>query len=188
MESQKRVNFEIVLNMRKFRFIILLLVLQSPAFQLPAQNCYYDFKEVDPITGELEKGNTFNVGDFIERNWQLRLNKKGNRYFVGMYIRISGYVRDIITPKNQIIFKLASGEIVTIHANNEYVPISQTDLYGGIYSYFSAWYSISEEDFRKLTSSRLTYLRVTVGTRTYDESFSKRKGKLFQRKADCIFL
>jgi hypothetical protein len=155
------------------------------AEQTYGQKCYYDYVEKDQITGEIIKGNTFGIGCFIGYGWIIGLNKHGNRYFVDMHIQISGNVRDVITPKNSIIFKLENGKIITIHANEEYVPTSQVNRYG-MYSWFNARYYISEEEIQKLASSRLKYIRASVGTDTYDESFSKRKGKKFQKNANCI--
>jgi hypothetical protein len=155
--------------------------------QTYCQKCYYDYVEKDQITGEIIKGNTFGIGCFIGCGWIIGLNKHGNRYFVDMHIKISGNVRDVITPKNSIIFKLENGEIITVYANEDYVPTSQATQYG-IYSWFNSRYYISEENLQKIASSRLTYIRASVGTDIYDDSFSKRKGKLFQKNAKCILL
>ena len=171
--------------MRRMKVFGLVMLFIFSAVQAQSQECWYDYHEKDQITGNIVKGNTFNIGSFLDRSWQLGLNKHGDQYFVGMYIRLSGNSRDVITPENTIIFKLENGEIITIHANEDYVPTSQTTHYE-IVSWFNARYYISEDNMLKIASSRLIYIRVSVGTKIYDKSFSKKKGKLFQRSAKCI--
>jgi hypothetical protein len=173
--------------MNRIKVFGLVLLFIFLAVQAYSQKCWYDYHEVDPITGNKVKGNNFNIGGFLDSGWQLGLNKHGNQYFIGMYIRLSGNIREVITPENTIIFKLENGEIITIHANEDYVPTSQATQYG-IYSWFNARYYIPEDDMRKIASSRLTYIRASIGTKIYDASFSKRKEKLFQSNARCILL
>jgi hypothetical protein len=154
--------------------------------QAYSQKCLYDYNEIDPITGNEVKGITFSNAYFFP-SWQLGLNKHGDQYFVSMYISLSGNIRDVITPENTIVFKLENDKIITIHANEDYLPTSQATQYG-IYSWFNARYYISEDDMQKIASSRLVYVRASVGTKIYDGSFSKKKGKQFQSIAKCIML
>jgi len=192
--TKRPLNSENLKNRKMTRIKVLgfLLLFFLITEQTYSQKCYYDYIEKDQITGEMIKGNTIGFGCFIGCGWIIGLNKHGNRYFVDMHIKLSGSVRDVITPKNSIIFKLENGEIITIYANEEYVPSSSLTPNWGwgqdIVSWFNARYYISEEDIQKIASSRLTYIRASVGTDTYDESLSKRKGKVFQKNAKCILL
>ena len=157
------------------------LLLMCATGQAYSQKCKYDYQKEDKITGETTKGSTFS----IKMWWKLGLNKNGNQYFIGMWIRINGNIRDVITPENTIIFKLENGEIITINANEDYFPSAQTDQYG-VYSDFNARFSISEEDMKKLAASPLVYVKVGVGARVYDESFATKKGRTFQNLAKCM--
>ena len=145
------------------------------------QKCKYDYKKNDPITGEESKGSTFSIKIW----WKLGLNKNGNQYFVGMFVRIDGNIRDVITPENTIIFKLENGDIITVNANEHYAPSAQAGQ-RGVHSDFRANYNISPEDMQKLAASPLTHIRMGIGTRVYDESFSAKRGKSFQNIAKCI--
>jgi len=156
------------------------------SIQAYSQKCWYDYHEIDPITGNEVKGITLSNTYFFP-SWQLGLNKHGDQYFVSMYISLSGNTRETITPENTIIFKLENGEIVKIHANENYLPTAEVTKYG-FSSWLTARYYISEDDLQKIASSRLTYVRVSIGPKIYDGSFSKRKGKKFQNIAKCIML
>jgi len=179
VKNQKKAKSKI----KSFGLIMLFVFLTVQAY---SQKCWYDYHEIDPITGNEVKGITFSNAYFFP-SWQLGLNKHGNQYFVSMYISLSGNTREIITPENTIIFKLENGEIVTIHANENYVPTSEVTIYG-FSSWLTARYYISEDDLQRIASSRLTYVRVSIGPKIYDGSFSKRKGKQFQSNAKCIML
>lgn len=146
-----------------------------------SQKCKYDYQKKDEITGEETKGSTFDV----KRGWKFGLNKNGNQYSVGMLINLNGNVRDIITPENTIIFKLENGEIITVQANQDYVPTAQATEYG-IVSIYNARYAISKDDLQKMASSPLIYIRISIGIQTYDENLVAKKGKSFQEQASCI--
>jgi hypothetical protein len=171
-------------NLTKIGLLLLIIFL---AVQSYSQKCWYDYHMKDPITDNEIKGITFNVGGFLDSRWQLELHKHGNQYFIGMYIKLNGNIREVITPENTIVFKLENGEIITIHANEDYVPTSQATQYG-IVSWFNARYVIPEDDMQKIAASQLTYIRASVGTQVYGGSISKKKGKLFQSNAKCILL
>ncbi len=113
------------------------------------------------------------------------LNKNGNQYFLGMLIQLNGNVRDIITPENTIIFKLENGEIISVNASQDYVPTAQATEYG-IVSIYSVRYNISKEDLKKIASSPISYIRISIGLQTYDENIVSKKGKSFQDQANCI--
>jgi len=146
-----------------------------------SQKCKYDYQKKDEITGEETKGSTFDV----KRGWKLGLNKNGNQYFLGMLIQLNGNVRDIITPENTIIFKLENGEIISVNASQDYVPTAQATEYG-IVSIYSVRYNISKEDLKKIASSPISYIRISIGLQTYDENIVSKKGKSFQDQANCI--
>ncbi len=152
------------------------------SLNLSAQKCKFDYEKKDPLTGAQTKGISFNVKLW----WQLGINKIDDTYNVGAAIRISGNVRDIITPENTLIFKLVSGEIVTIHANSESLPIAQATNQGVI-TVYTVTYNISVEDLERLASSPLAYLRIGIGSeRVYDEEFKEKRGVEFQNRAKCM--
>jgi hypothetical protein len=167
--------------MNKIKIFGLVLLFSFIAVSAYSQKCKYDYQRKDPLTGEETKGNTFGVNLW----WKLGLNKNGDNYFVGMFIRLSGNVRDVITPENTIIFKLENGEIITIYASEEFVPTAQATQ-NGVISVFNARFNISENDLQKIASSPLTYIKMSVGPRVYEETFASKKGKTFQEKARCI--
>jgi len=174
-------------NKSRIKNFALIMLFAFLTVQIYSQKCLYDYQKIDPITGNEVKGIIFNIDGYFFPSWQLGLNKHGNQYFVSMYISLSGNIRDVITPENTITFKLENDKIITIHANEDYLSTSQATQYG-IVSWFNARYYISEDDIQKIASSRLIYVRVSIGTKIYDGSFSKRKGKQFQRNAKCIIL
>ena len=186
-KNRKLKNLEKTTNRNRVKGFGLVIFFICLTVQSYSQKCWYDYLEVDPISGNNVKGITFSIGGFLFSDWDLGLNKHGNQYFVGMYIGLSGNIRDVITPENTITFKLENGEIITIYANEDYVPTSQVTQYG-IISWFNARYYISEGDLQRMASSRLIYVRASIGTKIYDAEFSRKKGKRFQSNAKCILL
>lgn len=158
--------------------ISIFIIISTQAY---SQKCKYDYQKKDEITGEETKGSTFDV----KRGWKLGLNKNGNQYFIGMLIQFDGNLRDIITPENTIIFKLENSEIITLNANQNYVPTAQATQFG-IVSMYNVRYNISKDDLKKIASSSLTYIRIGIGLQTYDESIASKKGKSFLDQANCI--
>ena len=150
--------------------------------QLAAQKCKFDYQKTDQITGEETKGNTFT----IKMWWKLGFNKIGDKYYIGMAVVINGNVRDIISPENTIILKLANGELITLHANDTYLPTAQATQ-NGVVSTYNAKYDISVKDLQKIATFPLIYVKAGIGdARNYDSEFNVKKGDEFQNKARCI--
>ena len=167
----------------KIKIFMLAALFMLTATAAYGQKCKFDSQSRDPITGEDTKGSTFSVQYW----WSLGFNKNGNNYHIGMLAIISGNVRDVIMPENTLIFKLANDEIITLNANDNYVPTAQATTNGVISSY-NARFDISEEDLQKIASSPLAHVRMTIGPQTFDRSITARKGMDFQNQARCIML
>ena len=163
-----------------------ILLLFACSMQLSAQKCKFDYNKKDQLTGEQSKGITFS----IKLWWKLGFNRVGNTYYIGMYINLNGNLRDVITPDNTLVFKLANGEIITLHANDNFYPTAQVNAnQNGVVSRYDAKYDISAEDMQKLASSPIVYVKMGIGgARNYDSEFNAKKGEEFQNCAKCILL
>ncbi len=117
--------------------------------------------------------------------WALVIGKHGDTYSISMVMNRAGNFREIITTENTIILKLANDELITINANEEYLPAAQATQYG-IVTQWSAVYNISEEDLQKMANSPLTYVRMEIDTRVFAKEIDAKKGKDFQNKSKCI--
>ena len=151
------------------------------SMQLSAQKCKFDYEKEDPLTGAQTKGNTFTVKVY----WKIGFNKVGDKYTISMWLRMNGQVRDIITPENNIVFKLENGEIITVFANDSYVGRSQATQ-NGVLTVYDAIFAVSEDDIKKLAASPLTYVRMPIGALTAESELNTKKGAEFQGKAKCI--
>lgn len=158
-----------------------MLLLFLASMQLSAQKCKFAYDKKDPITGEQSKGVQFT----IQRTWALAICRLGDTYFISMAMTGAGNNREIITTENTIILKLANGELITINAKEEYVPAAQATQYG-VVTQWRAEYNISEEDLQKMANSPLTYVRMQIGARTFDQEIDTKKGQDFQNKSKCI--
>jgi hypothetical protein len=99
---------------------------------------------------------------------------------------LNGNFRDILSPENTIVFKLANGEIITVYSNDNYLPIAQATQ-GGVFTNYNAKFNISEEDLKKIAASPLVFVKMTIGaTHKYDFEFKTKQGEEFQNKAKCI--
>ena len=77
---------------------------------------------------------------------------------------INGNLRDVITPENTLIFKLANGDLITLYANDNFYPTAQVNSnQTGVVSRYDAKYNISAEDLRKLAASPLVYVKMGLG-------------------------
>jgi len=168
-------------NLNRIKILGLVMLFMFIATQAFSQKCKFDIDKKDPLSGEQTKGISFK----INTNWSLGFNKVNNQYFVGMSIVFNGNTREILTPENTIIFKLANGEIITIYAKDNYTPTAQVMGYN-IVSRYIALYDISEEDLQKIAASPLVYAKVGVGSVAHQSEFNSKKGTEFQNKAKCI--
>jgi len=158
-----------------------------------AQKCKFDYEKKDPLTGKVTKKSTFTIVATvmfytIERplKWKLDVNKVGDKYFIGMFIGLTGSVKNPITPETAIFLKLSNGELITLYANDTYYSTTDVKQDGGVVSTYDAKFDISEEDMRKLAASPLIYVKVGIGARDYDSEFNVKKGTEFQNISKCI--
>ena len=164
------------------KIIGLSAVLAVVGLTAQAQKCKFDYEKKDPLSGEVSKGTAFKINMW----WKLGLNKAGDKYLITMGIVVGGDVRDVITPENTIIFKLANGEIITLNAKEKALPVAQI-MQDKVVSSYTAVYEISEEDLRKIAASPLVYVRMGIGAnRSFDSEFKEKKGAEFQSKAKCL--
>jgi len=169
------------------------LLLFACTMQLNAQKCKFDYEKKDPLTGNLTRKSTFTIIATVPfytidkpMIWKLYFNRIGDTYFISMFFDLAGNTRDIITPENTIVFKLANGKVITLSAKDNYVPSAHIVQDTYVVSLYESQYEISEEDMRILAASPLVFLRAGIGTRSYDYEFNTKKGTNFQNKANCI--
>lgn len=164
-----------------------ILFLFVTTMSLSAQKCKYDYNRTDPITGEATKGNTctiqvYGMGFPI---WQIGLNKAGDSYYLGNLYRVVGNVREIVQKGDQIMIKLSNGEIVTLVAQDEFLPVAKTSG-GGVYTEYLAKYSIDATTLQKIADNQPTYIRMTISSKVYEKEISTKDGKSFAKHAACI--
>lgn len=160
---------------------VLLLVVSST--QLSAQKCKFDYDKKDPITGEQTKKITLK----INMAWYVGFNEVEGKYFISMDFFIPGNnIKEFISPENTVIFKLTNGELITLHANDNYIPTIRASE--SIVSVYNAKYDISKEDLQKLATYPLAFIRMGIGSGKHDidREIKAKEGVEFQNNAKCI--
>jgi hypothetical protein len=170
-------------KMKKITSILTLGILLLFVFtlQLSAQKCKFDYNKTDPITGESTQGNTFS----IDRWWKMGYNKTGNTYYLGMFIQYGGQVREIISKGDPITFKLSNGEIITVIAQEESLPVSQA-YSTGVATFYSGKYEIDAVTIQKMAENPPTFSRIKIGSMVYEKEISAKDGKKISDAAKCI--
>ena len=155
-------------------------------FSLSAQKCKYDYDKADPITGEASKGNTFTIWTYMGSPvWKMGFNKTGDTYYAGMYLRYGGNLREIIQKGDPISFKLSNGDVVTITAQDEFVPAAQATQYG-IITVYNGKYTIDAATLQQISENPPTYVRMNIESRVYEREISAKDGKKIAAAAGCI--
>jgi hypothetical protein len=158
-----------------------ILFLFATILSLSAQKCKYDYNRADPITGEASKGNTF----AIHPAWKMGFNKAGNTYYTGMFLRASGNLREIIQKGDPISLKLSNGDVVTIVAQDEFLPAAQATQYG-IITVYNGKYSIDTATLQQIAENPPTYVRMNIESKVYEKEISAKAGKSISDAAKCI--
>ena len=174
--------------MKKITTILTLgfLFLFATTLSLSAQKCKYDYNKADPITGEATKGNSFSVWSFMGMSgWSLGFNKIGDTYYTGMFLRCSGNVREFIKKGDPITLKLSNGEVITINAQDEFLPVAQATQ-NGVVTTYNGKYNIDETILQKIAASAPTFIRMTIESKVYEREISAKDGKKASEAARCI--
>ena len=176
-------------KMKKITKILCLGILFLFAFswQLSAQKCKYDYDRADPITGEASKGNTctiqtYGMGFPI---WQVGFNKMGDSYFIGNMYRLVGNVREVIQKGDQMFIKLSNGELITLVAQDDFLPIAKATQ-SGVYTEYLSKYAIDAATLQKIADNQPTFIRMNIESKTYEKEISSGDGKKMAQAAKCI--
>jgi len=159
-----------------------ILFLFATTLSLSAQKCKYDYNKKDPITGEATKGIKFDLKLF----WEIGFNRIGTSYFLGMEIDPVGVLVDNLLKGDSFIFKLSNGEIVTIYAREECAPAAKLVWPGGYHTFYSGKYDIDVSSLQKIADNLPTYLRMNIGSKSYEQEISAKEGKKISEAARCI--
>jgi hypothetical protein len=156
------------------------------SLQLSAQKCRYDYDKKDPISGEETKGSSFAVSSFMGMaNWKMGVNKIGNTYYIGNLLNVSGNVREMIKKGETVVFKLSNGEIVTLYAQDDFLPVQQATQ-NGVYTQFTSKYNIDAETLQKMAENMPTFIRLNAESKVYEKEIPAKLGKQISQAAKCI--
>jgi hypothetical protein len=153
------------------------------SMQLSAQKCKYDYDKKDPFTGEMSKGNTFKIDN---NNWIMGFNKIGDIYYARLELYCTGNVREFIQKGDPINFKLSNGEVVTIFAQDEVIPVAEAIPGAGVRSIYTGKYSIDSVSLQKIAENPPTFVRMNIESKVYEKEISAKDGKKIVAAAVCI--
>lgn len=145
---------------------------------LHAQKCKYDYEKKDEFTGEVSKGLTIKITNWL----YIGLNRTGETYYLGAAIIINGELNYYVEKGDSLSFKLSNGETLTLYTQDVSAPISQV-VQGFNTAYvvtkFDLKYDLSKEQLQKLSTYDVTYMRLYAGSNKYDdETFPKTAAKI----------
>jgi hypothetical protein len=159
--------------------------------QLTAQKCKFEINRTDPITGEATKGNSFWIskggqGFTVAPPVKMGFNRAGDSFFVGMFIRYHGNMREVIQKGDPIAFKLSNGEVVTIRSQDDFLPTAHAAQV--VVSTYQAIYDIDAATLQKIADNPPTYIRISIGNKVYEKELPAKTGKQIADAARCILL
>jgi hypothetical protein len=150
-----------------------------------AQKCKYDYEKTDEFTGEISKGLTIKITNWL----YIGINKAGDNYYLGASIVINGELNYYVEKGDSLLIKLSNGEMMTLYSKERSAPVSQVvqSFYtASVVTRFDIRYDLSEEQLQILSKYDVTYLRIFAGSNQYDdETFPKTAAKI-KNGAVCI--
>ncbi|MDR2914857.1 MAG: hypothetical protein LBV74_08520 [Tannerella sp.] len=155
------------------------------AFQVSAQKCKYDYEKTDEFTGEKSKGNTMQLNNW----WYLGFNKVGEKYNLGLYMRLNGEKNLYLEQGDSIIFKFSDGSFLTLYARERYAPESQVVVAlstAGVINIYRAVYDIPSEKMEILKNNTVTHVKVNISHLVYQKELKEKTGEKFRKNAVCI--
>ncbi len=151
-----------------------------------AQDCNFDVNEKDKFSGEMTKKADQRLGS-ITTHWNIVLEQKGSKYFIGLRTMKNEAVRAIVAKGDKFYLRLEDGKVIEVAADNDYEP-SFYAANGGVQTTITTRGEVDIETMKKLSISPLTDIKMTVGGKDLTQSkiLSKQSGKVMEYAA-CLF-
>jgi hypothetical protein len=178
--------------MKNITLLFLAIFMFSITSAFGQKNCKYDYEKEDPFTGKATKGTTcaiYPASPISYEYWYVGLNRVGDDYYMGMVVELNGELNLYVNQGDSIMFKLADGNIITIHANDQGTPVSKVTTAGSkviVTTQYRVNYDISVSDMKKLTESMVTYVRMNLSDKIYEKELKEKRAKDFMNDALCI--
>jgi hypothetical protein len=83
------------------------------------------------------------------------------------------------------MLKLSNGEVVTLVAQDDFLPVAKVTS-GGVYTEYLSKYSIDAATLQKIAENPPTFIRMTAESNGYEKEISTKDGKKIAQIAACI--
>lgn len=173
------------------RVPLLLAIVLISCSNASAQKCKYISEEIDAFTGEIVKANAIMLNPIFGSKgmWNLFLKRKGEDFFIEIYLKINDDLNTNLNKGDSIMFKLSNDEIVTCYADEKFSPVNQvvnSSESSKIITKYKPTYKISYENLKLFEKLSVTAIRMNVSEIIYQKELKEKKSKILMHNAICI--
>ncbi|MDR1458696.1 MAG: hypothetical protein LBI60_00550 [Bacteroidales bacterium] len=176
---------------RKIKIIALsvALLLSSLLSYSYAQKCKYEYQKTDGLTGNTLKAIQYEASGTLT----LRCKKVNDGYEIDILIYFQwadggeAYSRGQtmrMEVGDSLTFKLSTGEIVSLYATKQLIPVQKANGWGSFLTYDAL--STDKNNMEKLANTTVSYIRVNFGKDVYDAFLKEKSAKQLQSSLNCL--
>ena len=166
------------------KHLLTAIILMTVSNTLYAQKCNLDVDKTDVFTKERIRSGTNRIAPALY-NWKLTLERNGDAFSWGMFIKYAIHIQEPMGPQSTLILALADGTVIKLVPDMAYEPTHVVSS-AGIVSTLRPKGKLTMENVQALSKSPITALRVVLSGRTVEPNISKGQGEDFQNIARCL--
>jgi hypothetical protein len=172
--------------MRLLKPFLLLTISLSLSFSIYAQNCKFDEDKKDPF-GSGNIRSMLNPIGTRWQNWYFQVEQKNDKYYLGLRIIQEGKINDLWNKGEKIMVKQANGEIFEFLLQEDVIPgYAVSKINGSIWTNYLPKVEITIDDIKKLSTSPVTAVKVTIAKMDLIPAISEKQGKRIMEKSKCF--
>lgn len=163
--------------------ILVVVFISIFSFQMHSQKCRYDFDKKDPMTEERVRRKRFTLKSFLVLN----LYRRGNDFRVEAEVALAGEQNYSVEKGEEILLKLADGELLSLKAADTANPVSYVQGYQ-VATNYAISYNITEDEMIKISKQGIAVVRLNLAEQEITVESSKREIRKTKEGAICILM
>ena len=150
--------------------------------------CKYDVEKKDEFTGADYK--SVKIRMTVKQNLTLMMYnfeffKNGTDYTLQVNYPLMGNIRDIIPKGEEMLIKLANGEMLKLYVAAETVPAVQISG-ESIYTTYMIKFPIAVDDITKMSTSYPTNYKFAIGSLNVQNVIEEKDGEKLSNVCKCL--
>jgi len=152
--------------------------------------CKFYVDKTDPITGKLHRATNVLIKTMGMYSpvlaWGIDFEKMGDDYSITSRLVINTNSNEYVEIGDSLMLKLESGKVITLHSKTRVSPKALNKPNEDPMTNYVSTYSIPIEDFKLLSSDKILYIRINVGSLVFDQEIKDKAYLKLQNAAICI--